>query len=163
MHISKRAFTLIELLVVIAIIGVLSAVVLASLNTARSKGNDASVKSNLDNVRTQSEIYYDLNNSYTTNTSLAAQAISQASCATAATIFTDSSVIKMISAADKATGGAGGSTPTNITCAINTYASGAAWTIYGPMKNNTGSNTGWCIDSTGVEKADTAPVAYACP
>lgn len=34
----KRGFTLIELLVVIAIIGILSAVVLGSFNTAREKG-----------------------------------------------------------------------------------------------------------------------------
>ncbi len=53
-----RGFTIIELLVVIAIIGILSAVVLASLSTARSKGKDASAEESMSGLRAQNEIYY---------------------------------------------------------------------------------------------------------
>jgi prepilin-type N-terminal cleavage/methylation domain-containing protein len=58
---KKRGFTLIELLVVIAIIGILSSVVLASLNTARDRGADASIRASLNNARAQAELYYDSN------------------------------------------------------------------------------------------------------
>jgi prepilin-type N-terminal cleavage/methylation domain-containing protein len=47
----QRGFTLIELLVVIAIIGVLSSVVLTSLNTARAKARDARRVSDLQEIR----------------------------------------------------------------------------------------------------------------
>ena len=57
----KRGFTLIELLVVIAIIGILASVILASLNSARDKGSDAAIKSNLNNMRAQAELSYDDN------------------------------------------------------------------------------------------------------
>lgn len=60
----KRGFTLIELLVVIAIIGILASVVLASLNSARDKGEDAAIKSNLNNIRAQAELFYDDNGDY---------------------------------------------------------------------------------------------------
>lgn len=49
---TTRGFTLIELLVVIAIIGVLSSVALASLNVARLKAADSTVKTETAQLRT---------------------------------------------------------------------------------------------------------------
>jgi prepilin-type N-terminal cleavage/methylation domain-containing protein len=65
MDMKQRGFTLIELLVVIAIIGILSAVVLASLNTAREQGEDATIQSELASMRSEAELFYTNNsNSY---------------------------------------------------------------------------------------------------
>ncbi|MBU2104078.1 type II secretion system GspH family protein [Patescibacteria group bacterium] len=47
---KSKGFTLIELLVVIAIIGLLSSVVLASLNTARLKGREAKRQTEMNSV-----------------------------------------------------------------------------------------------------------------
>ncbi|MDP3996670.1 MAG: type II secretion system protein [bacterium] len=52
-------FTLIELLVVIAIIGLLSSVVLSSLNSAREKARDARRLSDLRQINTAIQFYYD--------------------------------------------------------------------------------------------------------
>ena len=64
----KRGFTLIELLVVIAIIGILSSVVLASLNSARQKGRDARRVSDVKQLQLALELFYDANQSYPTST-----------------------------------------------------------------------------------------------
>jgi prepilin-type N-terminal cleavage/methylation domain-containing protein len=59
-----RGFTLIELLIVIAIVGVLSTVVLASLNSARAKARDSARISNVKEVQKALAIFHSDNGSY---------------------------------------------------------------------------------------------------
>ncbi|MFA4942332.1 MAG: FISUMP domain-containing protein [Patescibacteria group bacterium] len=61
---SKLAFTLIELLVVIAIIGLLATVSVIALNNARSKSRDAKRVSEIKQILTALELYYNDQNRY---------------------------------------------------------------------------------------------------
>ena len=62
---QNYGFTLIELLVVVAIIGILSSVVLASLNSAREKAKISQIKTNLKNIIAEAEISFSDDGSYT--------------------------------------------------------------------------------------------------
>ena len=59
---------MIELLVVIAIIGVLSAIVLASLSSSRQKSRDAKRISDLGQIRLSLEFYFDRSGAYPSTT-----------------------------------------------------------------------------------------------
>lgn len=61
---KSKGFTLIELLVVIAIIGVLAAVVLVTTGSARLKSRDARRLSDIQQVKSGLDIYYNLGSGY---------------------------------------------------------------------------------------------------
>jgi prepilin-type N-terminal cleavage/methylation domain-containing protein len=73
--IHKTGFTLIELLVVMAIIGILSAVVLTSLNGARQKGRDARRISDIKQLQLSLELYYDSTGGYPLTIGTAASSV----------------------------------------------------------------------------------------
>lgn len=145
----SRGFTLIELLVVIAIIGILSSVVLASLNTARSKGNDAAIQSNLSAIATQAEIWYSSNsNKYISSGTGNA-------CNTASSIFADGVITKAIAATVTANGG------TALICGVSASGYAVQSRLQAPSPQ-----AYWCIDSSGqATQSTTALVAGAttCP
>jgi prepilin-type N-terminal cleavage/methylation domain-containing protein len=62
----SKGFTLIELLVVIAIIGILSSVVLASMNSARKKSRDSRRQQDLKGLATALELSFDSAGAYPT-------------------------------------------------------------------------------------------------
>ena len=159
-----RGFTLIELLVVIAIIGILSAVVLASLSTARSKGQDAAIQSDLATIQTQAEIWYG-NNGNTYGTQTWASPTNAAVCTGG--MFADANIKNALAGAYTA----GGSPATlGIGCAAGAIGASSA-NAYIVMAKLTASTTSayWCIYSTGVARMEsgtlptTLPTSAACP
>lgn len=142
----NKGFTLIELLVVIAIIGILSSVVLASLNTARAKGSDAAVKSTLAGVRAQAEIQYDTLGCYTDAGACNATTpavFSPLACPTSGTgsLFRQATIAQQIAGALTASGGLN---------ACNATVGGSAWAVVTQYKSD--RLKGWCVDSSGKSK-----------
>ncbi len=166
MYINRsKGFTLIELLVVIAIIGILSAVVLASLNSARSKGSDAAIQSDLSTVQIQAEIYYGGTGGNKYNTDGTSGLVSGTCAATANTLFADTTISNAVNGAIAANGGAAAS--------ISRCAVANAGTSYAIAIQSKATPANWyCSDSSGVSNKvvttatpvlDGAAAAADCP
>lgn len=143
----NKGFTLIELLVVIAIIGILSSVVLASLNTARNKGADAATKSQLASMRAAAEIYYDTSLTYgglCASSNFAGMRLSAASSSGAiSNLYSSASTPSQVGVL------------TQVTCHDTAAASPSYWVVDAPLK----AGGMWCVDSTGASKAQTTFMA----
>ena len=137
-----RGFTLIELLVVIAIIGILASVVLISLQSARKKGNDSRVISDVQQIRTQAEAVYDGSN-YNAAMTVNNNAITNGSGLVA-------SGVPLQLYTDAASNG-------GVLFAKTTAGNVTAYAIYGALPS-TNNLSYFCIGSDGSTKQSTATV-----
>ncbi len=134
---NTKGFTLIELAMVITIIGLLSAIILGTIQINRDRGANASIKQNLNSLRSEVELLY--SNSLSTYVG----------------VCDITKVLQIRSVINQASGG------TSV-CYSNTVT----WAASAPLKTPEGSNNYWCVDTRGTARghATALPVnSTVCP
>jgi type IV pilus assembly protein PilA len=142
---NNKGFTLIELLVVIAIIGILSSIVIASLNSARSRGKDAAIRSQMAQLRTQAEIFFDANGG-----SFGTASSTSDNCSTfsaAGSVFATTSIQAQLVQI------AGNDAPNSKLACI---ATPFAWAM--SISGLSGNTASLCIDNSGNIRSGSAPL-----
>lgn len=163
---NKKGFTLLELLVVIAIIGILSSVVMVSLQNTKNKADVAFVKATADQIKKELDLYYYNNGNrygawaWNMNTSssytLAGFTSVHAGAGHCYAPFgrVDTNITKMVGKAMEKTdinlsgGSGGGGSGLGFWCRMSPDGQSYAFAFYG-LK--TGPNT-FCVDSSGNRK-----------
>ena len=145
---KTKGFTLIELLVVIAIIGILSGLIIVSMNGATNSAKDARIKENLYQMRNLAIIYHSNNQNYG-----AAGSGVQGASANFSGATTDATALYN----DLISTGLG-----SRTVVLNIGASAFCMSI------NLNAGGYFCVDSTGVTKSSATSTcatgdATACP
>lgn len=147
--IKQKGFTLIELLIVIAIIGILAAVVLVGLNTAREKSADATIKQQLTSLRSYAGIYRTNYGSYGAFFMGFCPAVSDGNDASSGMVY-DPEVKSIIEKAGLLAGGSVVSGSVAFTgCMV--ASNGESWAIAVVLK--TDNTRAWCVDSSGASKS----------
>lgn len=135
----NKGFTLIELLVVISIIGLLSSIVIASLNTTRVRASDTAIKADLRGIATSAEVEAsNMNGKYNT-TGIAVTSSTCSTLSTSNTILQNPNIQSAIKHIKATNGGQ------DVSCNIS--ADGTSYSMTGPLSVNTGDSV--YMDNTG--------------
>jgi prepilin-type N-terminal cleavage/methylation domain-containing protein len=155
----KKGFTLIELLVVIAIIGILSAIVIVNLNSARNKAQDTAIKAQASQLKNTAAVYYD-DNGYGYSTAAVGSVIALQNCPTAvaspgnfgSTFFANAEAVQALNGMAKNAGRA-------VKCSLGSGTPNSqSWVVTSSLRNSTKF---WCVDSSGSAREITAEATAA--